>query len=301
MKINENLSITRHTDGTYTVVTPKRASIYNPTSPEYVTIKTIYETARIDRGAVDTSMLDIEGAEIPAPTVDFKKTLGQFIKFFSEFHFEPNFRFVNTFTRALGTSSTKGMSYVTNYFELIDSPYKNEIKEKTKSPEFEEIVRALATATPSKCINSRLKLYYGSAGTGKTTKAVEETKGKCIVCNSAMLPADLMEDFTFVDGKATFKPSTLWRAMEEGIGITFDEINLLPFESLRFLQTILDGKSEFIYKGHTVHIAEGFYIIGTMNLSINGMTYGLPEPLVDRCSDIQSFKLTEKDLLCALE
>jgi MoxR-like ATPase len=115
-----------------------------------------------------------------------------------------------------------------------------------------------------------------------------------------MLPADLMEDFVFVDGKATFKPSMLWRCMEEGKPITMDEINLLPFDSLRFLQGILDGKTEFQYKGNTVHIKDGFAVIGTMNLSVNGMVYGLPEPLVDRCSYMEKFKLTAEQLMGAI-
>ena len=115
-----------------------------------------------------------------------------------------------------------------------------------------------------------------------------------------MLPADLMEDFVFVDGKATFKPSMLWRCMEEGKPITLDEINLLPFDSLRFLQGVLDGKTEFQYKGNTVHINDGFMVIGTMNLSVNGMVYGLPEPLVDRCADMQKFKLTADQLMSAI-
>ena len=43
-----------------------------------------------------------------------------------------------------------------------------------------------------------LKIYYGSAGTGKTTKAQKETAGRCMICNNSMLPADLMEDFIFI-------------------------------------------------------------------------------------------------------
>ena len=76
--------------------------------------------------------------------------------------------------------------------------------------------------------------------------------------------------------------------------------NLLPFESLRFLQTILDGKTEFIYKGKTVKIVDGFKIIGTMNLVVNGCTYGLPEPLVDRAEDLRKYSLTAKNLVGAI-
>ena len=115
-----------------------------------------------------------------------------------------------------------------------------------------------------------------------------------------MLPADLMEDFCFEDGKPSFKPSVLWNCMTEGKPIVLDEINLLPFDSLRFLQGVLDGKSEFDYKGRKVVIADGFQIIGTMNLAIGGMVYGLPEPLVDRCADMKEFRLTADMLKSAL-
>lgn len=115
-----------------------------------------------------------------------------------------------------------------------------------------------------------------------------------------MLPSDLMEDFAFDDGKATFKPSQLYKAMTEGKTIVLDEINLLPFESLRFLQSILDGKQSFVYKGQTVQIKDGFQIIGTMNLQVNGMVYALPEPLVDRASELKEFKLSAADLVGAI-
>ena len=169
-----------------------------------------------------------------------------------------------------------------------------------KSAEFKQILKSVGSTTPTHSVNNRFKIYYGSAGTGKTTQAQKETDMRCVVCNNSMLPSDLMEDFVFIDGKATFKPSMLWRCMEEGKPITFDEINLLPFDSLRFLQGVLDGKTEFQYKGNTVHINDGFMIIGTMNLSVNGMVYGLPEPLVDRCADMQKFKLTADQLLSAI-
>ena len=219
------------------------------------------------------------------------------INFFSEFHFEPNFRFVNTF--AYAAREGRANSYVDNYFRLTDSPYTNSIEEKMKSQEWGWIVDSFSSVNPSKRINTRLRLYFGSQGTGKTTLAMGETQD-CVVCHSAMLPSDLMEDFDFDDGKAKFKPSTLWKAMENGYKITLDEINLLPFESLRFLQSILDGKSEFTYKGQVVKIHQGFEVIGTMNLVVNGCTYALPDPLVDRAFDLKEFKLTEKNLVSAL-
>lgn len=229
-----------------------------------------------------------------------KKGIKGLINFFSEFGFEPNFRFINTFSLALQDGEKAAINYISNYFELIDNPYYNQLVNKMKSAEFTEIMKQVATLPTTKKVNNRLKLYYGSQGTGKTTIAMKETGNKVIVCNSSMLPSDLMEDFKFVDGNATFTPSALWRCMEEGTPIVLDEMNLLPFDSLRFLQGIVDGKPSFEYKGQVVNIKEGFEIIGTMNLVVNGATYSLPEPLVDRCEMTKKFTLTENDLFKVL-
>ena len=235
------------------------------------------------------------------PEIDKKKiknTLKKFIDFFSEFSFEPNYRFVNTFSYC--NTISEAIEYTTRYFELSDSPYTNSIVEKMKSPEFNEIALELVNITPSTKINTRFKLYYGSAGTGKTTAAMKEADGNCMVCHSAMLPSDLMEDFKFEEGKAAFQPSSLYKAITEGKKIVLDEINLLPFESLRFLQSILDGKKEFNYKGINVQIKDGFQIIGTMNLNVNGSVYSLPEPLVDRAEQIKKYTLTADNLFDAI-
>jgi len=220
--------------------------------------------------------------------------------FFKEFDFEPNFRFVNTLAINLKINRQSATQYVTNYFELIDSPYCNEIKAKITSKEFEKILLDISLVEPTKVVNHRFRLYYGSQGTGKTTIAMTESGSKPIVCNSSMLPSDLMEDFVFVDGKATYKPSDFWRAMTDGRTIVMDEINLLPYDTLRFLQGLLDNKSAITYKGNVIEISENFSIIGTMNLTVNGMTYGLPEPLVDRCAVTKKFTLSADDLFSAL-
>ena len=183
----------------------------------------------------------------------------------------------------------------------MDSSYVKEVGQKVKSAEFKQIIKDIAQyGTPTTHINTRFKVYFGPAGTGKTTIAQEESDNRCIVCNSSMLPSDLMEDFIFKDGNPDFNPSLLWDCMEQGKTIVLDEINLLPFDSLRFLQGIVDGKSEFYYKNRPVHIHEGFQIIGTMNLSLGGMVYGLPEPLVDRCSETKEFALTAEQLAKAI-
>lgn len=233
------------------------------------------------------------------PTLQEKVTeaIQRMINFFSEFDFTPSFRFINTLIRV---GKKEAENYICNYFALMSSPYAEEIRNKVKSKEFKAVLKDFFEAKSTQVINTRFRIYYGAQGTGKTTLALTESDNKCIVCNSSMLPCDLMEDFTFDDGKATFHPSALAKCMEDGKAIVLDEINLLPFDSLRFLQGIFDGKKEFLYKGQTIHIADGFKVIGTMNLTINGMAYGLPEPLVDRCEAIREFKLDASSLYGAL-
>ena len=238
-----------------------------------------------------------ESADAPqVPQVDLRALAQKIMDFFSEFHFEPNFRFMNTL--AFFTKKSEMTTYIANYFKLTDSPFTSSVIEKMKSSEFNEIVKDLQLVNPSKRINQRFELYYGSQGTGKTTKAMAYAS-KCMVCHSAMLPQDLMEDFDFSDGKAEFRPSTLYKAMVDGTVIVLDEINLLPFESLRFLQSILDGKEEITYKGQSVKIADGFKIIGTMNLVVNGAVFSLPEPLIDRAQVLKEFVLSANDLVGA--
>lgn len=223
------------------------------------------------------------------------------IEFFKEFTFSPNFRFVNTLARRCFYNSTKaGVEYVTNYFKLVDNPATNACIDKMKSAEFKDIVETFAQIEPKKEVNTRFKLYYGTQGTGKTVQAMDEADDNVMLCHSAMLPQDLMEDFEFVNGQATFKPSALQIAMVEGKTILLDEINLLPYESLRFLQSLLDGKQQFEWKGGTICIADDFQIIGTMNLQVNGMIYALPEPLVDRASELKEFVLTSDQLVGAV-
>ena len=245
---------------------------------------------------VDTcSSADESSEKTTTMTVDKAELITNIISFFSEFQFEPNFRFINTLAK-----TKNKVAYIRSYFELADSQYLNEINDKMKSDEFKTIVDMLNECNITSTINKRFKLYYGSQGTGKTTIAMKEACNNVVVCHSAMLPSDLMEDFNFKDGKAEFNPSALCRAMTEGKTIVLDEINLLPFESLRFLQSILDNKSEIVYKGHVIEIKDGFQIIGTMNLHVNGCVYALPEPLIDRASELRKFTLTAKDLLSAL-
>lgn len=226
------------------------------------------------------------------------KVSSMLINFFKDFEFEPSFRFVNTLYWKSNTVD-EATNYIFNYFNLSDNQYKDDVAEKMKSHEFADIISEMKKISSSKHVNDRLKLYYGAQGTGKTTDAIKEANNNVVVCNSSMLPSDLLEDFGFDNGKAGFNKSALWLAMEQGKAIVLDEINLLPFESIRFLQGITDGKTQIIYKGQTINIKEGFKIIGTMNLRLGGACYALPEPLIDRAYDLKEYKLTAEQLACA--
>ena len=218
-------------------------------------------------------------------------------RFFSEFKFSVAARFVNTL--CLQPDDKAAREYISGYVSLINHPDATSIKEKLKSSEFDVVLEGLTKYPPEKPINSRLTIYFGDAGTGKTTEAMREYPEACIVpCNASILPDELLRTFDFNDdnGNPVFKPSDLRRAMEEGKPIIFDEINLLSFESLRLLQTLTDNKDRINYNGETIEIKPGFKIIGTMNLVVNDQVYSLPDPLVDRAAVIKQFNLSDENL-----
>ena len=323
MKVTDEMTITkRSTDGAFYGEKDGRQYVIEKSNVDYNVYDGFYNvmraTAYSDRPALMRSILDenrypiIFGTsarsfetETAVPVKSSKEILTEALQklmnFFTEFSFTPSFRFTNTFAFMACKNQKVAREYVRNYFALMDSSYVKEVEQKIKSAEFSQIIKDVAQyGEPTSHINTRFKVYYGSAGTGKTTIAQQESENRCIVCNSSMLPSDLMEDFIFKDGNPDFNPSLLWDCMEQGKTIVLDEINLLPFDSLRFLQGIVDGKTEFYYKNRPVRIKEGFQIIGTMNLSLGGMTYGLPEPLVDRCSEAKEFVLTAEQLAKAI-
>lgn len=324
MYVNNELSLTAKKTGEIIVQTVKGEKCVSKSDPQYVPLFSAWKIAKCSSAVekadfyteypaiktlIDSLFDEVVETESGATDEEAKadphkvaeKGLKQLIAFFSEFEFTPNFRFVNSLAWTIAKKNKKEVAtFVHNYFALTDSTYTKEVVAKMKSPEWEEIINNIAEVPPTSVVNNRFKVYYGSAGTGKTTLAQSECDGRCVVCNNSMLPADIMEDFVFSNGQPTFQPSALWNCMEKGLPITLDEINLLPFETLRFLQGILDGKKEITYKGNPIHIADGFQVIGTMNLVVNGAVFNLPEPLVDRASEMREFKLTAKQLLSAL-
>lgn len=225
-----------------------------------------------------------------------KAALQKLIDFFSEWKVDISLRYVNCLML-----SADPQAYTRNYFYVQDHPDAMSIAERIKSPEFAKIVAALKASGPApKPINTRLVIYFGAPGAGKTYKATELTS-KQIPCASDMLPADIVNNFTFTDGKPNFDPSDICKAMESGEQILLDEINLLPYPTLRFLQTITDNKESIDFKGRNIKIHPNFKIYGTMNLNVDGHPQPIPQPLADRAEEITEFVLTAEDLLRALE
>ena len=320
MIISKDFGITmKKEDGSLFITTEAGTKVLFPDDAQYGEVKDFYNKIKAFSPNLREQAIKIGRVEMPSmftteqtteepsesqPEPSKKDLLIQglqgMIDFFSEFSFTPSFRFVNTISQNCKTIADI-RQYIAHYFALIDSAYTTDVCEKIKSKEFSTIAKnILQYGKPTNIINARMKVYYGAAGTGKTTLAQTETDNRCIVCNASMLPSDLMEDFVFDSGNPTFNPSILCNCMGKGLPIVLDEINLLPFDSLRFLQGITDGKKSIIYKNREIQINDGFQIIGTMNLTLGGATYGLPEPLVDRCSEIREFTLSADQLAIAI-
>lgn len=303
MKITDNINIVRKNSGTYAFFKDNAISTAEDIGLTLDIVEEFYKTALkmnyADREEYYAKVLEechnrSETSSTPAAEENSDAIFSDFLNFFNDFNFTPSFRFLNTLV------NLKNEAYIGNYFALMNSPYADDVRAKVTSVEFQELEKKLFNMVPTKRINNRFSIYFGTQGTGKTTHALEETNNCCVICNSSMSPAEIMEDFVFDEGKPTFQWSEFARAMMEGRPITLDEINLLPFETLRFLQGLLDNKPSFMYKGREVHIKDGFRIIGTMNLVVNGCTFGLPEPLVDRCSEIREFKMMPNFLAGAI-
>lgn len=240
-------------------------------------------------------------AEPPAPPKPDKNIIMELTRkwfnFFSEFNFRPQARLLNSI---FGCSKWQNVTdLVVGYFALINHPDAAAIADKAGSSEFKELARASADVPMTTVINKRLIIFYGDPGTGKTTKAVEMFPDAAVVpCHSGMLSDDLYRQFDFTDGdgKPVFKDSVLVEAMKAGRPVILDEINLLTIDCLRTIQALLDNKSEVTIAGKKVEIKEGFMVIGTMNLDVGGVTYGLPDPLVDRAAVIKKFALSPDEV-----
>lgn len=233
-----------------------------------------------------------------ADEIEFmENTVQAYMEFCKDMEFEPSIRNVNVFAYKCQEGLNEAKEYFIQRLRLCCGEYEIAMN-KVKSDEFKKLVERFASfKLNGQKINNRLLIYEGIPGGGKTTKAMKEANGNCIICNSSMMPSDLIEDFKLKDGKGNLIPSPLRYAMEHGQVILLDEINTLTMDCFRFLQGLTDNKESFKFKDEEIIINEGFKIIGTMNLFVNGNPYPLTPQLCDRCEDIIEFKLTSKKLV----
>jgi len=230
-------------------------------------------------------------------TADGKTAVEKLNAFLSEFSFfrdGVSMRLINTFARAKDKAeilkSYCAVAQMEDYPDLI---------EKIKSPEFKQVCDLFKT-TPSRVVNNRFAVFYGSPGGGKTYAAEEACKTinggeyETMVCSPSMDASDMLYAYRldYETDKRGYVPTGLLKAMLAGRAVVLDEINLLPMEARMFLQNILDNKSKVSVMGVELPIKEGFFVIGTMNPETGmGMT-PLPLPLVDRACVVKEFKTT---------
>lgn len=321
MKINDTFYIdidTSNMSFTSNLIDPNVDAVILSSDPMYYSFKRIYDT--LTKSSMDVNkdyMLKsaykrnfkftddqikerLISGDKPEPKISndeakamLEAGLQELIDFLSHIQFEPSIRFVNTLLLTADKDT-----YIKDYFKLQDNPGYTKIVEEMKSKDW-MLVKEKLQYVPKNRVNNHLIIYYGPAGTGKTTLACSQSK-TCIICSSDTTPKDLLQDFNFEDGKATFNKSVLWQAIEDGETITFDEINFLPKDTRQFLQGLTDNKESIDFLGNNIKIHHDFKIIGTMNLVIEGVTIPLSEPLVDRCAEIKEFKLTAQDLYKAM-
>jgi len=163
---------------------------------------------------------------------------------------------------------------------------KDAAKQCTNGEAVELFKAAKAAPSMSGRINRRLEVFYGPAGTGKTTLALSENPNAKVMAGSAGLDPDDL--FTIIDpATKTWAKTDLALAMERGEPIIIDEINLYNAVVLQRLQAVTDNKSAIVDRGIELPIADGFKIVATMNLETNMGKTPLPDPLVSRCARIE--------------
>ena len=209
--------------------------------------------------------------------------------FCKDFVFKPDPRLLNTMRHC--SSKDEATELLINSMELDGFPTEDieEARNKTRSPEWGDIYKSLMACplTHAK-VNQRLAIYYGPAGTGKTTKAIEDNPDATrIVASPTQDPSELFTRNVVNDhGGVDVVLTEIGKAMTDGKPIIIDELNLYQMCVLTRLQGITDGGKKLTDNGVEIEIADGFKIIATMNLETNMGKTPLPDPLVSRAGEI---------------
>lgn len=188
--------------------------------------------------------------------------------------------------------------YVVAFCSLVGM--NDELVEQAKntfsSRESENVCNTLKTLKPKHDrINKRLTIYYGIAGSGKTTKAIAEFgryNENNELCNKivASASADPDDMFTWFNPKTSqYELTSLGLAMVNGTPIIIDEANFYNTACLARLQGVLDNTTSIVDRGQLIEIKDGFEVIITMNLETNLGKNPLPLPLVSRAKTLMCF------------
>lgn len=213
-----------------------------------------------------------------------------FITFCKDFEYKPDPRLLNSLKYEKDPEQ-----FMLNSMELIgmDSDLIMKAKEKFRSLEWKNLLKQLKELKPTHDrVNKRFEIFYGQAGTGKSTRAEHENpKAKIIVASASQDPDELFTCFNPETRK--WELTDFSKAMEgdgiHGESIVVNEFNFYCSESHKRFQGVLDNTKEFIDHGITIHIRDGFKIVATMNLVTNQGEVTLPDPLVSRASRIENF------------
>lgn len=214
------------------------------------------------------------------------------ITFCKDFELKPDPRTMNSLIYAKDIDNLLiDFMQLTNYdSELVDMA-----KSKFKSAEWKEIKKQLKLIKPTHDqINQRLAIYYGSAGTGKTTTAIQEyPEAVKIVGSASQDPDDLFTRFD--PSSKDYVLTEIGNAMIDGKPIIIDEGNLFNQVVWQRLQGCLDNTNKVSDRNRELTIKDGFKVIVTMNLETNLGKTPLPNPVVSRAKEIRNFDLNTFD------
>jgi len=219
-------------------------------------------------------------------TPNSQELADKIITFCKDFEFKPDPRLLNSLLFEQNPSQfIVDTMRLTNYpQELIDLA-----ESKFKCREWKDLMKTLKSVKPTHGrFNQRLEIYYGAAGTGKTTLAKAKYPNAVkLVASASADPDDLFTAFNPETKK--YELTALGSAAVQGQPIIIDEANLYNQVCLERLQGITDADTSIKDRTFDINIKEGFKVIITMNLETNMGKFPLPSPLVSRASEIKYF------------